>query len=399
MEYKVMVKPWMTNYNTFMDGNSFLMKYNKCPMPFCTMYGKKLQETPTMIRMELYADIREEYTENCIKCGKPLTNEVSKYLGIGPECGHHNYTLPFEDEQKLNEARKEIKENLKQIKWEGWILKSGIVNLNDIIGNEIIEKEEKPVKISINVDKPTKCNGKYSLYITFPYNAAILDIIREQPIRYWLPNSKEWELPFKCLSKLKEDLKEFDIEINDPNNIIKQQEKESKKVYNIPKNYKFKTEPFNHQIEGIQYGLKYDRFLLGDEQGLGKTKQIIDLACIKKSQKGYKYCLIICGVNGLKWNWKAEVKKHSNENAYILGTRRNKKEKEYIGSMQDRLEDLDYLLKLHTSKNTPSINYCFADNYFLITNIETLRNEQIIEKLKVLCNEGIINMLALDERS
>ena len=65
---------------------------------------------------------------------------------------------------------------------------------------------------------------------------------------------------------------------------------------------------------------------------------------IKKQQKGYKHCLIICGVNGLKWNWRDEVSKHSNESAYILGTRYDKKGKEKIGSMSDRLEDLNSLL-------------------------------------------------------
>ena len=28
---------------------------------------------------------------------------------------------------------------------------------------------------------------------------------------------------------------------------------------------------FSHQIEGIEYGLKYDRFLLGDEQRTWKN--------------------------------------------------------------------------------------------------------------------------------
>ena len=124
---------------------------------------------------------------------------------------------------------------------------------------------------------------------------------------------------------------------------------------------------------------------MGDEQGLGKTMQAINIACIKKQEKNYNHCLIICGVNGLKWNWKSEVEKHSNEEAFILGTRW-KKDKEYIGSIQDRLEDLEMFRNPH---------YTFP--YFIITNIETLRNEKIIEKLKELCDKQIINMIVLDE--
>jgi len=117
----------------------------------------------------------------------------------------------------------------------------------------------------------------------------------------------------------------------------------------------------------------------------GKTAQVIHIACIKKQQKNYRHCLIICGVNGLKWNWKAEVEKHSNEKAYILGTR-YRKDKEYIGNMANRSEDL--------------INMQILDDlypYFLITNIETLRDETIIKQLKILCDKQIINMIVVDE--
>ena len=126
--------------------------------------------------------------------------------------------------------------------------------------------------------------------------------------------------------------------------------------------------------------------------------QVINLACIKKQQRSYKHCLIICGVNGLKWNWKAEVEKHSNEKAYILGTRYDSKGNEKIGSINDRLEDLETLLDDYKRKDgLINTDFGIYNSYFIITNIETLRNEKIIQKLKELCDEGIINMLALDE--
>lgn len=252
--------------------------------------------------------------------------------------------------------------------------------------------------IKINIKKSDKCNGDYSLFISFPYDQHIVNVMREQTIRYWHPDSKEWEVPYKSLDKLKDMLEEYDLNINSTPEIKAAQVLNNNQYNYIPKDFKFKTNPFKHQIEGVEYGLKYDRFLLGDEQGLGKTKQIIDLAVIKKQQKGYKHCLIICGVNGLKWNWRDEVGKHSDEKAYILGTRYDKNGKEKIGSMNDRLEDLQGIENFHKAKNTTSIKELFnAYPYFLITNIETLRNEKIIEKLKQLCDNNIINMIALDE--
>lgn len=125
--------------------------------------------------------------------------------------------------------------------------------------------------------------------------------------------------------------------------------------------------------------------------GLGKTMQIINIACIKKQIKGYKHCLIICGVNGLKWNWKSEVEKHSNEHGYILGTRYDKNGKEKIGSINDRLEDL------FVDTNNNFISDRIQNSYFIITNIETLRDEKILNELRALCNLGVINMIALDE--
>lgn len=68
--------------------------------------------------------------------------------------------------------------------------------------------------------------------------------------------------------------------------------------------------------------------------------------------------------------------------------------------MNNRLDDLNYLLEAETNNNymnTIGNTDKFLQSYFLITNIETLRNEKIIEKLKELCDKKIINMIALDE--
>ena len=74
--------------------------------------------------------------------------------------------------------------------------------------------------ITIKVDKSKKCNGEYSLYISFPYNQNIVNIMREQTIRYWHPDTKEWEIPAKSFEKLKEDLKDYDIDVQDSNKIL-----------------------------------------------------------------------------------------------------------------------------------------------------------------------------------
>ena len=234
--------------------------------------------------------------------------------------------------------------------------------------------------IDIRVDKATKCNGDWSLYVTFPYNDKIVDVVRSFPSRFWDKDKKEWELPFKCFKPFIDALPDFDFDIHGDWRAFT-----PKKKVELPANFKFKTNPFQHQIEGFEYGLNNDRWLLGDEQGLGKTKQVIDIAVAKKLQKGYKHCLIICGVNGLKWNWVNEIHTHSEENVRVLG-QRYKGAKIYVGSMDDRLDDVKALF----DKNEMA-------PYFLITNVETLRNEAIVKKLQELCKNGTIGIVAIDE--
>lgn len=231
--------------------------------------------------------------------------------------------------------------------------------------------------IDIRVAEAKKCNGDWSLYVTFPYDQKIVDVVRTYPNRFWNKDNKEWELPFKCFKHFIDALPEFDFDIHGDWRAFT-----PKKKVELPSNFEFKTKPFQHQLEGFNYGLNNDRWLLGDEQGLGKTKQVIDIAVAKKQLKGYKHCLIICGVNGLKWNWVNEIHTHSNEDAWILG-QRYKASHRVIGSLADRIEDVKRIKEI--------------ESYFLITNVETLRNETIVKELQKLCKDGTIGIVAIDE--
>lgn len=231
--------------------------------------------------------------------------------------------------------------------------------------------------INVRIAKSKMCNEDYSLFVSFPYNQRIVDTIKSYPTRYWDKESKEWEVPMKKLTNLVTDLSDFSFDISG-----KYVSLESEKV-EVPPEFKFKTKPFEHQLEGFDYGLQNKRWLLGDEQGLGKTKQVIDIAVVRKLALGYKHCLIICGVNGLKWNWYNEVLTHSDEQPYILGQRTKRNGSVVVGGNADKLEDV---------KNIDKI-----DAYFIITNVETLRNADIITELVKLCKNGSISMIAADE--
>lgn len=229
--------------------------------------------------------------------------------------------------------------------------------------------------ITINIDKANKCNGEMALYVSFPYEERVVSVIRSLPSRYWNKDTKEWEIPYGKLPVLISELSDHEFDISGINVVDKP------KTVKLPKNFKFKTKPFQHQIDGFNYGLKSDRWLLGDEQGLGKTKQVIDIAVAKKLINKYQHCLIICGVNGLKWNWQSEIATHSNEESWILGQRMVKHTLK-VGGNSAKLDDLKQIDKLP---------------YFIITNVESLRNEPILKELIALCKSGKISMIAADE--
>ncbi len=74
--------------------------------------------------------------------------------------------------------------------------------------------------VTIQIDKSNKCNGDYSLYISFPYEQRIVDIMRNQPIRYWHTEIKQWELPLKSFNNLKQQLQDYKLNIVDSQNIL-----------------------------------------------------------------------------------------------------------------------------------------------------------------------------------
>lgn len=132
-EYRVTVRKYMTNKST--PTFDFMAKWNNnVPMPLMTMIGTIEKETPGMYYMHLRADTSFTTVDRCMNCGKVITNPVSKYFGMGPECGRHNYVNPFNSEDELNEAVNTYKrEVLSKITWSGWVIKSAITKLEVIV--------------------------------------------------------------------------------------------------------------------------------------------------------------------------------------------------------------------------------------------------------------------------
>ena len=239
--------------------------------------------------------------------------------------------------------------------------------------------------------KPTSLS-KLSAFVSFEYDSNLVSIIKSMGTRVYIPDKKTWEIPESAVPMLMSRLRDYDVLLRG-----EMHHETPESHARLPSGFVFTTKPYKHQMEGVIYGLEHESFLLGDDQGLGKTKEIIDIAMCRKQTDGLKHCLIICGINGNKYNWADEVKIHSREDSWILGTRFTKRPpiKMIEGSTKDKMEDLN---------NIPH-------QFFWITNIETLRcgsfkekqgkrtvtRFPIAEKIQELCDRGIIGMIAFDE--
>lgn len=390
MEYKVEVKAWMTKPSS--EGFDFMKSWNNdIPMPLRVMYGVKLGETKGMVKMSLHGDLKDKVTQCCMMCGRPITNAVSKYFGLGPICGEHNYTNPFDTEEELAKAVEDFRIKLVNMTWTGWIAKSAILTINDdtdvasqlvdmpiVVTDTIAESSKRSVNavVKVEVNKPNRCTEDYSAFVSFKYDANLVSYIKNLPQRFWHSENKTWELPYSELQTLMSKYTSFDYDVD-----TKVEIKEHKAK--LPVGFSYKTVPYPHQEEGVLYGMGKSRWLLADSQGLGKTKTLIDLAIARKLSDGIKHCLIVCGVNSLKWNWVKEIGIHSYESCRILGQHITRKGKVVVKSNAAKLSDIK--------------NLEYIPEFFIVTNVESLRDADIAEALGDACDSGIIGMVAIDE--
>ena len=127
--YKITVKKYMTEPAT--PAFDFQDKWNNGnPMPLCIMQGEVIKETRGMYYMNLYG--KAEPTSKCLCCGKALTNAVSKLYGIGPECSDKIGLIRIESEEEAKEKLKHIMEQIDDISWSGWVIKSAIKEWEEI---------------------------------------------------------------------------------------------------------------------------------------------------------------------------------------------------------------------------------------------------------------------------
>ena len=114
------------------------------------------------------------------------------------------------------------------------------------------------------------------------------------------------------------------------------------------------------------------------DMGLGKSMCIIHLARWLKKNKNLKHCLIICGINTLKSNWKKEIKIHSDETYRVVGEKVNSKGNISYSTINERAKEIREGI----------------EEFFIIINIESLRSKEVIEAIN---SRNDIDMMVVDE--
>ena len=126
IQYRVTVKKYMTEKAS--PGFDFMLKWNNNqPMPLRTMVGTIEKETRGMVYMKLHG--QAEPVIRCMRCGRTLTNPISQHYGIGPEC---ITKIPFIMNLDITDVEG-IKKKLVDVKWSGWIIKSSIIEREEVL--------------------------------------------------------------------------------------------------------------------------------------------------------------------------------------------------------------------------------------------------------------------------
>ena len=215
--------------------------------------------------------------------------------------------------------------------------------------------------ILIEEKLPKKLPGLSSLFVSFNFNQKVINSLKQSGNAIYDKKTQIWEIPVTSLSTVLDDCCEID------NITLKLlPDKVEKKKEEIQFLTKFKTKPFEYQKEGIKYGLSHNKWMLLDVPGLGKTLQTIYIAQELKKRGEINHCLVICGINTLKSNWKSEIEKHSNLSCRILGEYEDRNGKTKIGGVKERLIQLKKNIK----------------EFFVITNVETLRNDDVVKEIE-----------------
>ena len=234
------------------------------------------------------------------------------------------------------------------------------------------------------ISPPKKISGLSSICCTFDFNQYIVDALKTIPTFYYHKKDNVWEFPICYLGRLLDSLTFLDeIQLN-LLDTPKSGEFHFNKKYNLEplseiEKISFKASPFPHQLDAVDFLLKQEKSLLLDGCGVGKSLELILFAETLKKRGLIDHCLVITGIAGLRGNWEREIAKFSHESSVVIGKYITRNGTTRYRPMAKRAEQL---------KNK-------IEEFFVLLNVESLRDNKIIEAIKK--SENKFGLIAFDE--
>ncbi len=130
-----------------------------------------------------------------------------------------------------------------------------------------------------------------------------------------------------------------------------------------------KTPLYPYQKDGILFAAKAGRCLIADEMGLGKTLQAIGAAELFRKELGTRSVLIVCPTS-LKYQWKSEIEKFTQSEAYVIEGNRSQRQKQYAASMFYKIASYNVV-----GPDLPAINKMDAD-LVILDEAQRIKNWQ-----------------------
>ena len=206
---------------------------------------------------------------------------------------------------------------------------------------------------------------KDNLILSFEYNAAIIEIIKQFESRKYEPKTKEWSIPIIHTKKVLDRLVPLGFRVRaDVLDNYNKSVRRSKMIDRILEDRLKKTERevikktglplFNYQQLGTAFLYATESSLLGDEPGTGKTIQTLATVVLRKANK----VLLICP-SSLKRSLREEIEKwlKIDDTTLIEGT---KVKRQKLWKQDTRFYIMNYELLLRDLDEINDINWDFV---------------------------------------
>ena len=154
--------------------------------------------------------------------------------------------------------------------------------------------------------------------ISFSYRPHLVEAVKRLPGRKWDDKLKVWTVPLMYRDEVSRFRLQYGFKLVERKEPVKEIAEVEIQIKAIPTGDSLdlsfmKLQPYPFQRQGIAAGIEFERLIIGDQPGLGKTIQSIGIVTYVKAFP----CLVICP-SSLKENWRREWEMVTGKKAMIL---------------------------------------------------------------------------------